>query len=333
MPHQVAAYLTHWRGGPGHTLPVPPFPSRAMPRVRIAAIGDVGDSGRTEDRTAAAMAAVAAGRRFDALVLLGDNVYPAGDPSGLHATVFEPFGPVLDAGTRLFAILGNHDVLAGHQDDQLRALGMPARWWSVASATCCWSAWTPTSLTTRRSAPGWGAPWRPRPHAGGSCCCTIRRTLSGYHGSSTAVRCAFGRCSSATACSSCSPGTSTITSAPRPSTGSPTWSRAPGSGSRRTGTEDFTAAAFGTPSFLDVAVFDDHLLVRAIDQQARISTRWCSDPTRELPAHRADHRTAARCWRCSSSTRPTSPPARPVTNHGSPHAPVGARVRGYRRRR
>ena len=37
--------------------------------------------------------------QFDALLLLGDNVYPAGDPAKLPATVFAPFAGVLDDGT------------------------------------------------------------------------------------------------------------------------------------------------------------------------------------------------------------------------------------------
>jgi predicted MPP superfamily phosphohydrolase len=270
MPHQVAAYLTHWRGGPEHTLPVPPFPSRAMPRLRIAAIGDVGDSGHTEDRTAAAMAAVAAGRRFDALVLLGDNVYPAGDPRRLQATVFEPFGPVLEAGTRLFAILGNHDVLAGHQDDQLRALGMPARWWSARLGDVLLvgldsnqpdnpvqRAWLGRTLATTT------ARWRVvllhhPPYS------------SGYHGSSTAVRHAFSPVFERYGVQLVLSGHEHDYQRTTPVNGVTYIVSGAGSGSRRTGTEDFTAAAFATPSFLDVAVFDDHLLVRAIDQHARM---------------------------------------------------------------
>lgn len=64
---------------------------------------------------------------FDALLLLGDNVYPAGDPAQLDAAVFDPFSATLDAGAQLLPVLGNHDVQDNNGDDQARALGMPAR--------------------------------------------------------------------------------------------------------------------------------------------------------------------------------------------------------------
>lgn len=67
---------------------------------------------------------------YDALLLLGDNVYPAGDPTAVDRTVFGPFADVLDHGTGLVPVLGNHDVMDGHGDAQAAALGMPARWYS-----------------------------------------------------------------------------------------------------------------------------------------------------------------------------------------------------------
>ena len=43
--------------------------------------------------------------------------------------MFGPFGAVLEQGTQLLAVLGNHDVLDGHGPAQLEALGMDGRWW------------------------------------------------------------------------------------------------------------------------------------------------------------------------------------------------------------
>ena len=54
-----------------------------------------------------------------AVLLLGDNVYDNGEPAHVQARVFEPIGPVLDAETKLIAVLGNHDV----RDDNGRAQG------------------------------------------------------------------------------------------------------------------------------------------------------------------------------------------------------------------
>src|SRR5688572_28977977 len=84
---------------------------------------------RRERRTAAAMVTAGEGDPYDVLLLLGDNVYPSGDPTRLPETVFGPFQSVLDDGAKLLAILGNHDVMDGHADAQVAALGLPGRWY------------------------------------------------------------------------------------------------------------------------------------------------------------------------------------------------------------
>jgi len=107
-----------------------PTASEAAP-VRLAVAGDVGTGDEAELRTASAMDAVEGGVDYDALLLLGDNVYPAGDPAQVTRTVFDPFADVLDGGTQLLAVLGNHDVQNGNGDAQAAALGMPGRWYST----------------------------------------------------------------------------------------------------------------------------------------------------------------------------------------------------------
>lgn len=106
-------------------------PSSGAAPVRLAVAGDVGTGGDAELRTASAMDAIEGGADYDALVLLGDNVYPSGDPAQLTRTVFDPFEDVLDGGTRLMAVLGNHDVQHGNGDAQVEALGMAARWYAT----------------------------------------------------------------------------------------------------------------------------------------------------------------------------------------------------------
>src|SRR5690606_20468212 len=125
---QITSYLTHWKGSPTSTVAY--VAHSPAPDVHLGVAGDVGDSGGRLSRTAATMATLDAQDAYDALVLLGDNVYPAGDPAGLPSTVFEPFADVLDGDTRLLAILGNHDVKKGHGEAQLEAFDMPGRWWS-----------------------------------------------------------------------------------------------------------------------------------------------------------------------------------------------------------
>lgn len=98
---------------------------------RVGVVGDVGHPSPELDLTVAGLARASADRRFDALILLGDNVYPDGDPALLERAVLVPFVPLLSAGVRPLAVLGNHDVEAGHGDEIARRLGMPGRWYST----------------------------------------------------------------------------------------------------------------------------------------------------------------------------------------------------------
>ncbi len=72
--------------------------------IRLAVAGDVGTGGDAAYRTAEAMDRREAESEYAALLLLGDNVYPAGDPDQLGRTVFDPFAEVLDGDTRLLAV-------------------------------------------------------------------------------------------------------------------------------------------------------------------------------------------------------------------------------------
>src|SRR5689334_6056456 len=65
------------------------------PALRIAAVGDVGTGGAQERRTAETLDRTSTPLPYDVLLLLGDNVYPSGDPSRLDATVFHPFRDTL----------------------------------------------------------------------------------------------------------------------------------------------------------------------------------------------------------------------------------------------
>ena len=125
---QIGSYLAHRKGGPTETWPY--VAHEPPPEVHLVAVGDIGDAGKRIDATGLAAARIAEREPVDALLLLGDNVYPDGRPERLQGTVIEPFAAVLGRGTDLLAILGNHDVVAGHGDDQMTALGMEGRWWS-----------------------------------------------------------------------------------------------------------------------------------------------------------------------------------------------------------
>ena len=100
-----------------------------QPVLRLAVAGDVGTADDAERATAATADRVEQLGEFDALLLLGDNIYPDGDVSLAQQAVFGPFAGVLDGPTRLLAVLGNHDVRTADGEPQLSAFGMPGRWY------------------------------------------------------------------------------------------------------------------------------------------------------------------------------------------------------------
>ncbi len=100
------------------------------PVVRLAVAGDVGTGDVQVRRTAGAAAARGGSAGWDALVLLGDNIYDDGNPSRAARSVLDPFDEVLRPGVPLLAALGNHDVDSGNGPAQLDALGQPGPWFA-----------------------------------------------------------------------------------------------------------------------------------------------------------------------------------------------------------
>jgi len=90
----------------------------------FVAFGDFG-GGAGQQAVASAMDKWASGHRVDALVTVGDNVYPTGEPS-LYASELDAPYRSLRATRPMWATLGNHDVGAGHGAEELAHLGLPA---------------------------------------------------------------------------------------------------------------------------------------------------------------------------------------------------------------
>jgi Calcineurin-like phosphoesterase len=90
----------------------------------FVAFGDFG-GGEAQAAVAQQVTAWAATHRVDALVTTGDNVYPDGDPSLYAAQLDAPYAELRQ--TRPFWLaLGNHDVQAGHGEEELSYVGLPA---------------------------------------------------------------------------------------------------------------------------------------------------------------------------------------------------------------
>lgn len=103
--------------------------SSAVDGTRVAVVGDTGTGDAAERATAQRIAADGVAEAFDALVIVGDLVYEDGDAAQVPTVVTEPFGPVLDQGTVLLPVLGNHDYRTGEQDEILAALGRSRSWY------------------------------------------------------------------------------------------------------------------------------------------------------------------------------------------------------------
>lgn len=273
---QVISYLTHWRGSPTHTEPYVPFPADDPPEVRIAVAGDIGDSGSRLDSTGAAMARIEANDEFDVLLLLGDNVYPSGDPAELPNTVFEPFADVLDGGTDLLAILGNHDESNG--DAQLEALGMPGHWWAEERGDVLLVGLDSNQIDDaeqlaflEETLSGSTATWKivavhHPPYS------------AGYQGSTQAAREAFSPLFERYGVQLVLSGHDHDYQRSKVINGVTYVVTGAAAGTRRTGKDDFTAESFSWHSYVELGIYPDRLVGRVMNQDNRVADEWTLEP-------------------------------------------------------
>jgi 3',5'-cyclic AMP phosphodiesterase CpdA len=269
---QAYRFVTHLKGSPTSTTAYEPFPPGGEPRYRLAVLGDVGEAGERLDATARGVVELSRDDPYDAMLLLGDNVYPAGDPARLDEVVFEPFAPVLDQGTSLLAILGNHDVADGHGDEQMEAFGMPGRWWA--------ETWGDDLLVIGLDSNDVDNPdqreFLERTLAASTATWKIVAVhhppySAGYQGSSTDVREAFSPLFERYGVQLVLSGHEHDYQRSEPIDGVVYIVSGGVARTRRTGEADFTAESFSWHHFLDLNVFDDHLLVRAVNQDQRVA--------------------------------------------------------------
>ena len=100
------------------------------PYIRIAVAGDTGTGAAPQMEIAARIAQGDSRDDYAALVLLGDLIYPEGDPSLIDSVLLEPYAETLDGGTVLVPALGNHDIMQGRQDEILARLGRDGSWYA-----------------------------------------------------------------------------------------------------------------------------------------------------------------------------------------------------------
>lgn len=111
----LLAMLSAWQfqgyaklGGVGSATPV-----AQLEPVRFIAFGDMGTGDNDQYALAKQMAAWHDAHPYDTALLLGDNIYPDGNPADLPAKFEKPYAELLRRGIRFQASLGNHDVRKG----------------------------------------------------------------------------------------------------------------------------------------------------------------------------------------------------------------------------
>jgi predicted phosphodiesterase len=77
--------------------------------VRFAVVGDTGTGGSAQYEIAKEMEAYRKLVGFDFVIMLGDNIYGGDSPKNFVRKFELPYKPLLDAGVKFYASLGNHD--------------------------------------------------------------------------------------------------------------------------------------------------------------------------------------------------------------------------------
>jgi 3',5'-cyclic AMP phosphodiesterase CpdA len=99
-------------GLPGAQSPSPSGVQNRKDSVKFAAIGDNGTGEKAQYEIAAQMNAWRGKFPFDTVIMLGDNIYGGQRPRDFVDKFENPYKPLLDAGVKFYAALGNHDSQA-----------------------------------------------------------------------------------------------------------------------------------------------------------------------------------------------------------------------------
>ena len=122
--------------------------------LRFAAVGDLGDGSAAAKRVADAIVAEHARRPLDLLLLLGDMVYPDGDPAQIDKKFRTPSAGVFEAGIDTAAVLGNHDVMTD-PEAIVDAFGMPGRYYNLTRGPVEFFALDSSTATIDRRQAAW----------------------------------------------------------------------------------------------------------------------------------------------------------------------------------
>ena len=85
-------------------------------KTRFAVVGDFGTGGSDEFAIAAGMLDAHHKSALDLVIAVGDNIYPNGSGRYFKKHFEEPFAGLLKERVKFYAVLGNHDVEEGRED-------------------------------------------------------------------------------------------------------------------------------------------------------------------------------------------------------------------------
>jgi hypothetical protein len=86
-----------------------PLPNRDG-SFKFAVLGDFGTGERVQYQLAEQMVALHGKFKYDFVILVGDNLYGSERPQDFQKKFELPYKPLLDAGVKFYASLGNHDA-------------------------------------------------------------------------------------------------------------------------------------------------------------------------------------------------------------------------------
>jgi hypothetical protein len=101
----LAVTCGYWESVAQNTVP---FGARAD-SFKFAVIGDMGTGARPQYDVAQQMVRARARFPFELVLMTGDNMYGRQEPGDFEPKFERPYRPLLDAGVRFYAVLGNHD--------------------------------------------------------------------------------------------------------------------------------------------------------------------------------------------------------------------------------
>ncbi len=209
---------------------------------------------------------------YDALVLLGDLVYEDGEADLARARVIDAFSQVVDGGAELVPVLGNHDYESGEQEQILTVLGRARSWYAeyVGSVRL-------VALDSNRVGDAEQTTWlrgiladKTPPGTWTIAAMHHPAYSAGHHGSDEDVRDRWSALFEEAGVPLVLAGHDHDYQRSTPQDGVTYVVSGAGAKLRPTGREEFTAVSASTLHYLDLLVYRDRMVGRAIDHSGRL---------------------------------------------------------------